>query len=68
MYIFQKFKDVKENMISQCNFQSGLHPSVKASKSKMHKEKETSPMANIMTPVHIVSQNIAIAMYMYIWL
>ena len=53
MYIFQKFEDVEENMIFQCNFQSGLHPFKKASKKKMHKE---TPMANIMTPVHIVSQ------------
>ena len=63
--MFQKFEDVKEDMVYQCNFQSGQHPSQKASKNKTHKEKATSHMANIMTPVHIVSQNIYTYVYVH---
>lgn len=44
-------------MIHQCNFQSGQHPGKKAYKDKKYKEKETSLMTNIMTPVHVVRQN-----------
>ena len=51
-HIFQKFEDVRNNMINQCNFQSGLHP--------FKEDKKTSSMADIMTPVHIVSQLITI--------
>ena len=50
---FQKFTSVKENMISQCHFQSGRHPLGENSKKQM---KVNSPIANIMTPVHIVRQ------------
>jgi len=44
-------------MIYQCHFQSGQHRSEsnKQGGKKQHTEKKTSPMANTMTPVHVVS-------------
>ncbi|XP_065896967.1 uncharacterized protein [Dysidea avara] len=52
----QIFMTVKSNMVDQCYFQTGFRHNTNSECNlpvKKHEEKKTSPMANIMTSVHV---------------